>query len=171
MVIDQSRQNGWYGALSRCALTLTPRKRLAFSIDLPSDVSLGCQHSIPDASIRFCSRQNKLCLVLQVRDYHLCNTNHMSSLWRGLLSIGSIDNRWFSKRARFIPCFRNVWDSPSLRADVCCCLCLEGRIYLKIRCDDETIKQSEKRLWLDVTCVQKFNMYYRSIGRFWNFTP
>ena len=53
--------------------------RLAFGIDLPSDVFLGCQHSMPDISLRFCSRQNKLCLVLQVRDYHLCNTNHMSS--------------------------------------------------------------------------------------------
>ena len=55
------------------------------------------------------------------------------------LSVALI-NRRCSIRARFIPCFRNVWDSPSLHADVCYCPCFEGRIYLKIRCDDETIK-------------------------------
>lgn len=46
------------------------------------------------------------------------------------LSVALI-NRRFSIRARFIPCFGNVWDSPSLRADVCYRLCLEGRIYFE----------------------------------------
>ena len=93
-----------------CA-NLTPEKafgvwrwRLTFSIDLPSDVFLGCQHSMPDTSIRFYGRQNKLCLVLQVRDYHLCNTNHKSSLWEGLLSISSTDQQAKRAiRARLIP--------------------------------------------------------------------
>ena len=143
-----------------CA-NLTPEKafgvwrwRLTFSIDLPSDVFLGCQHSMPDTSIRFYSRQNKLCLVLQVRDYHLCNTNHKSSLWEGLLSISSTDQQAKRAiRARLILfVLRNVWDSTNLRAVVCYCLCLEGRIYLQMRCDDETSQQSVKRLWLAVTC-------------------